>query len=388
MRFEKNSKAYLYRWASSRFCAACVALLLVFSLTLTGCASDTTDSRSANLSSSHNSASTTSQTATDAAVDLDNIPDYTGTTAYVEVNNNEPEFSQEEYATACEAIQESNQGDESEVEALESYSSLDKLGRCGSTYALVGEETMPEGERGNISEIKPTGWHSSKYDYVDGGSLYNRCHLIAWMLAGENANRENLITGTRYMNTEGMLPFEDEVHDYVEETGNHVMYTVTPVFKNQELVARGVHMEAYSVEDKGRSVCFNVYCYNVQPGVNIDYATGDNWADKSIGAKALSGEDGQSSTSNSSNASGSSASSSGEGASSDSSSSSASSSDASSANASQASGDYVLNTNTKKFHRPKCAGASDISRSNRQDFSGSRKDLIDRGYRPCKRCNP
>lgn len=357
MKIETNSKIILHRLESSRFFVACVTLLLALSLTLTGCAS-IDDNEAGDAASAQT---------VDTAVDVEHIPAYTGKAAYVEVNNNEPEFSEQEYAVAQEAIQESNHGNESEVEALESYSSLDKLGRCGSTYALVGEETMPEGERGNISDIKPTGWHSSKYDYVEGESLYNRCHLIAWMLAGENANRENLITGTRYMNTEGMLPFEDEVHDYVEETGNHVLYTVTPVFKDEELVARGVQMEAYSVEDSGKSVSFNVYCYNVQPGVEIDYATGDNWPNKSVGAQA-SGNKGASSTSSS-----------GE---------DPSNSTTSSSNSSHVSATYVLNTNTKKFHRPECEGASDISPSHRQDYSGLRKELIDQGYQPCKRCNP
>ena len=151
------------------------------------------------------------------------------------------------------------------------------LRRCGVAYACVGVDLMPTEERESISKVKPTGWVQNQYDFVDGGSLYNRCHLIGFQLTGENANEKNLITGTRYMNVEGMLPFENQVADYVASTGNHVLYRVTPAFVDTELVARGVEMEAYSVEDQGRGVCFHVYCYNVQPGVEIDYATGENW---------------------------------------------------------------------------------------------------------------
>ena len=160
---------------------------------------------------------------------------------------------------------------------IEYYSELDSLGRCGVAEACVGVDLMPTEERESISKVKPTGWVQNQYDFVDGGSLYNRCHLIGFQLTGENANEKNLVTGTRYMNVEGMLPFENQVADYVASTGNHVLYRVTPAFVDTELVARGVEMEAYSVEDQGRGVCFHVYCYNVQPGVEIDYATGENW---------------------------------------------------------------------------------------------------------------
>ena len=193
--------------------------------------------------------------------DLSNIPDYDGTSAYAVIDRNQPSFTEDEYTT----------------DSYEYYSDLDSLGRCGVAEANVGQDLMPTEARGNISSVKPTGWHSSKYDFVDGKSLYNRCHLIGFQLTGENANEKNLITGTRYMNVEGMLPFENQVADYVASTGNHVLYRVTPAFVDTELVARGVEMEAYSVEDQGRGVCFHVYCYNVQPGVKIDYATGENW---------------------------------------------------------------------------------------------------------------
>ena len=193
--------------------------------------------------------------------DLSNIPDYDGTSAYAVIDRNQPSFTEEEYTTG----------------SYEYYSELDSLGRCGVAEACVGVDLMPTEDRESISKVKPTGWVQNQYDFVDGGNLYNRCHLIGFQLTGENANEKNLITGTRYMNVEGMLPFENQVADYVASTGNHVLYRVTPAFVDTELVARGVEMEAYSVEDQGRGVCFHVYCYNVQPGVEIDYATGENW---------------------------------------------------------------------------------------------------------------
>ena len=194
--------------------------------------------------------------------DLNNIPEYDGTSAYAVLNRNQPSFTEDDYTT----------------DSYESYSDLDSLGRCGVAEANIGVDLMPTEERESISSVHPTGWVQNKYDFVDGKSLYNRCHLIGFQLTGENANEKNLITGTRYMNVDGMLPFENEVADYVASTGNHVLYRVTPAFVDSELVARGVEMEAYSVEDDGQGVCFHVYCYNVQPGVEIDYATGENWA--------------------------------------------------------------------------------------------------------------
>ena len=193
--------------------------------------------------------------------------------AYIKVNGNVPRFSDEEKKTAA---------------AFENYSDLDALGRCGVAFACVGKETMPTEERGPIGSIKPSGWHSVKYDFVDGKYLYNRCHLIGYQLTAENANEKNLITGTRYLNTKGMLPFENMVADYVKETGNHVLYRVTPVFEGKNLVASGVYMEAYSVEDDGDGICFYVYVFNRQPGVKIDYLTGDSVADGTV--ESASGE--------------------------------------------------------------------------------------------------
>ena len=175
-------------------------------------------------------------------------------------SDNQPSFTSDDYTTT----------------AFEKYTELDYLGRCGVTYACVGVEIMPTEERGSIGQVKPTGWVTAKYDFVDGKYLYNRCHLIGFQLTGENANTRNLITGTRYMNTEGMLPFENMIADYVKETENHVLYRVTPIFDGENLVASGVQMEAYSVEDNGDGICFNVYVYNVQPGIIIDYATGES----------------------------------------------------------------------------------------------------------------
>jgi len=190
---------------------------------------------------------------------LDNLPDYTDA-AYIPMYGNEPLFTTSDMTT----------------DAFEMYSDLDALGRCGVAYANICEELMPDDDRESIGSVKPSGWVQAKYDFVEGKYLYNRCHIIGFQLAGENANAKNLITGTRYLNIEGMLPFENLVTDYVKETGNHVLYRVTPVFEEEELVCRGVRMEGYSVEDSGDGVCFHVYCYNVQPGVVIDYATGES----------------------------------------------------------------------------------------------------------------
>lgn len=191
---------------------------------------------------------------------ITDIPEYTGE-PYVVLQDNWPDFDAEDLTT----------------EAFEMYSELDELGRCGVAYANICLDIMPTEPRGEIGQVKPTGWHTVKFDCVDGKYLYNRCHLIGYQLAGENANRQNLITGTRYLNVTGMLPFENMVDDYVEETENHVLYRVTPIFYGDNLVASGVQMEAFSVEDEGEGVCFNVYVYNVQPGVVIDYATGESW---------------------------------------------------------------------------------------------------------------
>lgn len=206
-------------------------------------------------------------------VSLDAIPAYDGK-AYVAVNNNEPFFTDSDMTTT----------------AFENYSDLDSFGRCGVAYANICKDIMPTEERGKIGMIKPSGWHTVKYDVIKDRYLYNRCHLIGYQLAGENANPKNLITGTRYLNVEGMLPFENLVADYVNNTGNHVLYRVTPMFSGSNLVANGVLIEAKSVEDNGGGILFNVYCYNVQPGVGINYENGDSWLDGTPGS-ASSGSD-------------------------------------------------------------------------------------------------
>lgn len=261
---------------------------------------------------------------------VSDVPEYSGE-PYVEINDNQPDFTEEELTTV----------------SYEEYSELDELGRCGTAQACIGEDLMPTEERESISDVTPTGWENEKYDVVDGGYLYNRCHLIGFQLSGENANEENLITGTRYMNTEGMLPFEDEVADYVHETENHVMYRVTPVFEGEDLVASGVQMEAESVEDDGRGICFNVYVYNVQPDITIDYSTGYSWVTTEEEKTSDTGEAEE-----------------------------------------QSEQTYILNTNTHKFHLPDCSSVEDIKEKNREEFTGSRDEVIGQGYEPCSRCKP
>ena len=197
------------------------------------------------------------------AVSLQEVPAFSGE-PYVVIGDGQPLFDEGDITT----------------DSYEFYSELDSLGRCGYVMACIGKDLMPTEERGEIGQVKPSGWQQGKYDFVDGKYLYNRCHLIGFQLTGENANERNLITGTRYMNTQGMLPFENMVADYIKETGNHVLYRVTPIFQGDELLARGVQLEAYSVEDSGEGICFHVYVYNNQPGVTIDYATGNNWLEE------------------------------------------------------------------------------------------------------------
>lgn len=199
------------------------------------------------------------QPSKEITLSIDSIPAYSGK-PYVTINDNVPEFLDSDLSTS----------------SYEYYSDLDELGRCGVAYACVGTDLMPTEERGNIGSVKPTGWHTIKYNVVDGNYLYNRCHLIGYQLSGENANTKNLITGTRYLNVDGMLPFENMVADYVKETNNHVMYRVSPIFEGNNLLVSGVQIEAKSVEDNGEGILFNVYCYNVQPNIEINYATGDS----------------------------------------------------------------------------------------------------------------
>ena len=289
-----------------------------------------------------------------SAFSLREIPAYSGT-PYTEVNGNQPYFTEEELTT----------------QSFETYSELDSLGRCGMAYANVGQDLMPTEPRGEIGAVKPTGWHLVKYDNVDGKYLYNRCHLIAYMLAAENANPQNLITGTRYLNVQGMLPFETKVCDYVKNTGNHVLYRVTPIFDGDNLLADGVLMEAYSVEDAGEGICFCVFAYNVQPGIGIDYATGDNWAEGSgtyqstAAPAAVETPAPQPGTDTAVQIT-----------------------PESSVSQESRETNYVLNTNTKKFHYPTCSSVDDMKEKNKQIYTGSRDEVINMGYVPCKRCNP
>jgi DNA-entry nuclease len=254
------------------------------------------------------------------------IPASSGNDAYTVLNNNIPEFTEDEYTTS----------------SFEEYGELDNLGRCTAAFACIGQDIMPTEKRGSIGNVKPTGWHTVKYSNVDGNYLYNRCHLIAYELSAENANEQNLITGTRYMNINGMLPFENMVADYVKTTGNHVLYRVRPVFNDDELVARGVQMEGYSVEDNGDGICFNVYCYNIQPGITIDYATGDS----SANSDENTFDDGSTKKT------------------------------------------YIVNTNSKKFHSQDCSSAEKIKEENKKTYTGDRENLIKNGYSPCSQCNP
>ena len=283
---------------------------------------------------------------TDETVTLANIPVYDGT-PYIKLEKNIPDFTEDE---------------KKNTEAFETYSELDSLGRCGQAYANICPELQPTEERGTIGNVRPSGWHTVKYnDLIDGNYLYNRCHLIAYCLAGENANEMNLITGTRYLNTEGMLPFEEMVNDYVDKTGNHVLYRVTPQYEGDNLVASGVEMEGWSVEDAGTGICFHVYCYNVQPGIEINYADGTSWenasdnrenAQKTESAEQLKvpadNPDGQN----------------------------------------EMAQIYVLNTNTKKIHRPTCSSVDQMKEKNKNTYEGTVRELEDMGYTPCKRCNP
>ena len=285
---------------------------------------------------------------------LREIPAYSGT-PYTEVNDNKPYFTEADLTT----------------QSFEIYSELDSLGRCGVAYANVGQDLMPTEPRGEIGAVKPTGWHLVKYDNVDGKYLYNRCHLIAYMLAAENANPQNLITGTRYLNVQGMLPFETKVCDYVKNTGNHVLYRVTPIFDGDNLLANGVLMEAYSVEDAGEGISFCVFAYNVQPGIGIDYATGDNWAESSgtyqstAAPVAVETPAPQPETDTA-----------------------VQTSPESLVPQESRQTTYVLNTNTMKFHYPTCSSVDDMKEKNKQIYTGSREEVINMGYVHCKRCNP
>ena len=310
---------------------------------------------------------------------LADIAPYSGEPCAV-VNGNVPYFSKEELTT----------------QSFESYSGLDDLGRCGAAYACVGLDLMPTEERGSIGNVRPTGWHTVKYnDIVDGNYLYNRCHLIGYLLSGENANERNLITGTRYLNVQGMLPYENRIADYVTESGNHVLYRVTPVFEGENLLASGVLMEALSVEDGGQAVSFCVYAYNVQPGIAIDYATGESAIDPAqapASAPSATQAPPESTEPSQAPVSESAADTSPEqapaGALPQESAQEPSIEPGVSQEEQPQGTAYILNTNTHKFHYPTCRSVKQMKEENKQNYTGSRDDVISMGYDPCKNCNP
>jgi len=253
--------------------------------------------------------------------DVNHVPAYSSE-PYVVIGDGTPGFTETNYTTS-----------------FETYAPLDDLGRCGVAYACIGLDLMPTASREDISSVKPTGWINHPYDFVDGEFVYNRCHLIGFQLSGENANERNLITGTRYMNTQGMLPFENMIAHYVKETGNHVLYRVTPVFYGEELVCRGVQMEAYSVEDNGAGVFFNVYAYNVQPGVIIDYETGENRREVPE-------------------------------------------------NSDLSRNTYILNASSGKFHKEDCTQGQGVSEKNKKIMTATREEMLKYGYTSAGCCNP
>ena len=366
-----------------RISTALTAIVLAFSLALpiAGCSSDASNYASSSTTtettqpqSSVNSADSSTESARATIAD---IPAYTGALC-IDINNGIPGFTA---------------GDETRG-AFMQFSDLDFEGRCGVAFARIGTDTLSSDKRGDISSVHPSGWVQKKYSFVDDGMLYNRSHLIAHQLCGENANEKNLITGTRTFNAVGMLYYEELVGDYVRATGNHVLYRVTPLFAANDLVARGVQMEAKSIEDNGEGVQFNAFVYNVEPGVAIDYVTGESWESADVpavtskgeatittaaAARAAASDEGGSNSSTGSNADAS-----------NSASTPDASADAPDATNNQAADqqEYILNVKNKKFHLPSCSAANDISAANKQDYTGTRNNLIARGYSPCGICNP
>lgn len=299
-----------------------LSLILSVFIFLTGCSGAKSKDDSGNNSKHSN---TQTQNSTDTTNNVNDIPPFSDL-PYVAINNNIPNFTDKDKVT----------------KSYEKYAELDSLGRCGVTMACIGVDIMPTEERGSIGQVKPSGWQTVKYDIVDGKYLYNRCHLIGYQLTGENANRQNLITGTRYLNIEGMLPFENMIADYVKETKNHVIYRVTPIFDGNNLVARGIQLEGYSVEDDGEGICFNVYAYNNQPGILINYANGESKLDDGIAFDDVAEQ--------------------------------------------VTTGKFILNTNSKKYHKPDCDSVKTISKANKDEYIGDEKSLVKQGYTGCKNC--
>lgn len=360
------------------------ALLLAVSLclpSLSGCAGTESVANGGNATSSQQ------VSAGSAAAKLSDIPEYSGALC-IDINEGQPGFSADDAARG----------------SFMEFSELDFEGRCGTAAGLIGPETVSNAERGDISQVHPSGWVQHRYSFVDREMLYNRSHLIAHQLCGEDANERNLVTGTRTMNAVGMTYYEELVGNYVRRTNNHVLYRVTPLFAANDLVARGVQMEAESVEDGGQAIRFNVFVYNVEPGVKIDYVTGDSWESSEVPAvttkgeatttrgagtdaalsqyAASKGEAGASVTSGSSDTS--SSTQAAPSGSSDAKTSGDSSSSASTAEQQT----YILNKRSHKFHRPECDSVQSMSPSNKEEFTGLRQTLIDEGYTPCRSCNP
>jgi len=327
----------------NKFKSLLLAIALVFSFT--GCSNTNTISNNQQSVVNQQEIATEENTKSEQSntISLENIPEYSGT-AYVEINENIPEFTDEEKQNTT---------------SFKKYSDLDFLGRCGVAFANVGQDIMPTEKREAIGMIKPSGWHTVKYpEIIKDRYLYNRCHLVGFQLVGTNADKRNLITGTRYLNVDGMLPFENQVADFVKETNYHVLYRVTPIFKDNELVARGVQMEGYSVEDKGKGICFNVYVYNVQPGITIDYVTGNSEPNTNVdinndlknNQNKINITDGNVTTTETNT--------------------------------------YILNDNTKKFHKPTCSSVKQMNDENKKEWNGNRETLLNQGYSPCDNCHP
>lgn len=384
------SREHESRSIPARFAAlfAAIALALCCTLPLAACESGSFSG---------------AQTSSPAAVQIADIPEYSGALC-IDVNNGEPGFTDDDFKRG----------------AFMEFSDLDFEGRCGAAFARIGTDTLSNAPRGDISQVHPSGWEQHRYDFIDQEMLYNRSHLIAHQLCGEDANEKNLITGTRTMNSVGMTYYENIVANYVKQTGNHVLYRATPIFAANDLVARGVQMEAESIEDGGRAVRFNVFVYNVEPGVEIDYVTGKSWESSDVPNMTAGGEATTTGAGAPPNATGKEASSasakgSDENARSENTNNTTPKSNAESSQSNQANNatgssnaknpsngagseessaasselkEYVLNTKSMKFHRPTCSSVNDIADNNKQEATATRDELISEGYSPCKQCNP
>lgn len=384
------SREHESRTIPARFAAlfAGIALALCCALPLAACESDSFSG---------------AQTSNPAAVQIADIPEYSGALC-IDVNNGEPGFTDDDFKRG----------------AFMEFSDLDFEGRCGAAFARIGTDTLSNAPRGDISQVHPSGWEQHRYNFVDQEMLYNRSHLIAHQLCGEDANEKNLITGTRTMNSVGMTYYENIVANYVKQTGNHVLYRATPIFAANDLVARGVQMEAESIEDGGRAVRFNVFVYNVEPGVEIDYVTGKSWESSDVPNMTAGGEATTTGAGAPPNATGKEASSastkgSDENARSENTNNTTPKSNAESSQSNQANNatgssnaknpsngagseessaasselkEYVLNTKSMKFHRPTCSSVNDIADNNKQEATATRDELISEGYSPCKQCSP